>query len=250
MSIICPECEYTRKPTDIAPIYECPKCGVIYAKAKPKSTGPINVNPDAKPLVLPTQEKVPKEKPKLELSQKQLVIGALVFGIVLGYFIGREHIKYELRSAFQDAAAGITKGFGNVFGGSDLKSSDKPSRTPSIKKVFPITATLLKKDFFEGEYGKKAITFSVAFQNGTGKGIRAFDGTLIFTDLLGNEILGAKLAVNNAIGQGQSLDWEGKLDYNQFIASHESLRNAEIQNTKSVFVLKRILFQDGEVKDF
>lgn len=33
MSIVCPKCNYTRQPTDTAPDYECPKCGVIYAKA-------------------------------------------------------------------------------------------------------------------------------------------------------------------------------------------------------------------------
>lgn len=29
---ICPKCGYTRRPTDTAPDYECPKCGVVYAK--------------------------------------------------------------------------------------------------------------------------------------------------------------------------------------------------------------------------
>lgn len=29
----CPKCRYTRQPSDTAPDYECPKCGVVYAKA-------------------------------------------------------------------------------------------------------------------------------------------------------------------------------------------------------------------------
>lgn len=29
----CPKCHYTRRSEDTAPDYECPKCGVIYAKA-------------------------------------------------------------------------------------------------------------------------------------------------------------------------------------------------------------------------
>lgn len=28
----CPKCGYIRKPEDIGPDYECPRCGVIYAK--------------------------------------------------------------------------------------------------------------------------------------------------------------------------------------------------------------------------
>lgn len=32
MEIICPKCNHLRQPTDHAPDYECPKCGIIYAK--------------------------------------------------------------------------------------------------------------------------------------------------------------------------------------------------------------------------
>jgi len=32
MDVICPKCGYTRKPGDRAPDWECPKCGVVYAK--------------------------------------------------------------------------------------------------------------------------------------------------------------------------------------------------------------------------
>ena len=35
MTIKCPKCEYVRKPTDTAPDYECPECGIIYAKFDP-----------------------------------------------------------------------------------------------------------------------------------------------------------------------------------------------------------------------
>ncbi|MCK9987418.1 MAG: hypothetical protein AzoDbin1_03890 [Azoarcus sp.] len=32
MTTTCPKCNYTRQPSDTAPDYECPKCGVIYQK--------------------------------------------------------------------------------------------------------------------------------------------------------------------------------------------------------------------------
>lgn len=31
---VCPKCAYERKATDTAPDYECPKCGVVYAKVR------------------------------------------------------------------------------------------------------------------------------------------------------------------------------------------------------------------------
>jgi uncharacterized protein YbjQ (UPF0145 family) len=33
----CPKCSYTRKPTDTAHDYECPSCGIIYAKFDAKA---------------------------------------------------------------------------------------------------------------------------------------------------------------------------------------------------------------------
>jgi hypothetical protein len=30
----CPKCHYVRVPTDTAPDYECPRCGVVYAKVE------------------------------------------------------------------------------------------------------------------------------------------------------------------------------------------------------------------------
>lgn len=32
----CPKCGYTRQPEDAAPEYECPRCGIVYAKYKPR----------------------------------------------------------------------------------------------------------------------------------------------------------------------------------------------------------------------
>ena len=33
----CPKCRYTRTASDTAPSYECPKCGIVYAKFDPES---------------------------------------------------------------------------------------------------------------------------------------------------------------------------------------------------------------------
>ena len=42
---ICPKCGYQRtKSDDIYPDYECPKCGVIYAKANQKYQSPNKTN--------------------------------------------------------------------------------------------------------------------------------------------------------------------------------------------------------------
>lgn len=34
---VCPKCSYVRKPTDTAPDYACPSCGIVYAKYDQKA---------------------------------------------------------------------------------------------------------------------------------------------------------------------------------------------------------------------
>lgn len=267
MTVTCPKCEYTRTARDTAPAYECPRCGIIYAKAKPRlpaqragidthapdTRSPSTRPPDTRPLDLETppvkatfRETIASTISALDKRQKQIGIAIIFASFVLGYFVGREHIKYEIRSAFQDTAAGLK----NLFGGAGNKTEAEKPKAAKQSQASPIQPKLLRKGTREGEYGRSSISFALAFANTTGKSIRAFDGTLTFTDLLGNEIHGAKLAVNDPIAAGGTLEWEGKLDYNQFISSHEHLRNSDLENTKVVFSLKRILFEDGEVKEY
>lgn len=37
MTTTCPKCNYTRSPTDVAPDYSCPSCGIVYAKYDAKA---------------------------------------------------------------------------------------------------------------------------------------------------------------------------------------------------------------------
>ena len=239
----CPKCGYVRLPQDEAPDYECPKCGIVYAKFASRLQEP-------KPAVIKTDARPSRPSAKSDgagvfIRQKQIFIAIAIGFFLAGYFVGREHLKYEMRSALENAAAGIK----SALSGAADKPTEQP-RKPKVTKSFPVKATLLRKGVRSLDYGRSEITFAANFSNATGKEIRAFDGVLTFTDLLGNEILSAGLAVNDSLAAGGSLEWEGKLDYNQFISSHERLRNAETENTKVTFTLKKILFADGTVQDF
>jgi hypothetical protein len=95
-----------------------------------------------------------------------------------------------------------------------------------------------------GEY-QDEIRFSLSIANIDAKDIRAFDGTLAFTDLLGNDIMSMKLAINDPIGAGKSIIWNGNLKYNQFIDAHQHLRNESRENLNVNFVFRKILYVDG-----
>jgi predicted RNA-binding Zn-ribbon protein involved in translation (DUF1610 family) len=71
MSKSCIKCGYARQATDTAPEYECPKCGVIYAKAeaairakeKAKLENPHDVTAIIKPpIILGLQNDTPRSR--------------------------------------------------------------------------------------------------------------------------------------------------------------------------------------------
>ena len=62
MEKTCPKCSYTRKPTDYAPDYECPSCGVIYSKFVPAtatSSGENEMESNGNREVIVTDVKMP-----------------------------------------------------------------------------------------------------------------------------------------------------------------------------------------------
>ena len=174
-------------------------------------------------------------------------------GLIIGYFVGREHLKYEMHSAFQSTAEKLKQNF--------FPSSSKPNFIATSNSVEPPVATnepilisvrLLKKGFHAANPSvsdyQDAITFSVLFSNLTDKNIRAFDGVLEFTDLLDNKIIGAKVAINESVVANSPFNWEGQLDYNQFMPTHRRLRDEEQPNLKVSFSVRKILFSDGTMK--
>lgn len=198
-------------------------------------------------------------------SQMTKLIVTAVVSLVIGYFAGREHLKYEMRSALSEAAAELQKGLNSVFGGAEPPSGPAPSKAQGKRSAKlgqpekptenptptpqPIAVTLTSKKFrgtdFEAGRYQEAITFALKLDNRTGKDVRAFEGTLMFYDLLDNPILASKLTITDAIKTGASIEWKGQIDYNQFLDRHQRLASEDLANLKVTFEASKVLFGDG-----
>jgi hypothetical protein len=170
-----------------------------------------------------------------------MMLGGIFWGLLLGFFVGiGSRLSHKPSVAANPASTGV-------------KGSDTPT-PPKGKEPEAIGVELLKKGFraSDAESGiyKDAILMSVAFKNLTGKDIRAFDGILTFLDLLGNEILSSKVAINEKIVVGGTYNWDGQLDYNQFMDSHVRLRGEEKSNLQIKFTIRKVLFADGTTKEY
>lgn len=245
----CPKCDYEPTMTEIKQSPDCcPSCGVYYAKFRSAATG---ANDELKTIaVAPSAHRVTFSD-WVESNPSVRLAGTLIIGLVIGYFAGREHIKYEIKSAISDSFAGLSTIFGGQSSATESKTEPlKLSQSKALGKPSPITAKLMDKGFYEGEYGQGQITMDIGFLNGAGADVRAFDGVLIYTDLLGNEIINVNIAVNEPVTKGATLNWSGGIDYNKYMGSHNKLKNEPRENIRSSFVVKKILFADGRLQEF
>lgn len=242
----CPKCRYEPTLTEMqnSP-HQCQKCGVFYAKVKSgnaasSSVGDVlnSASPNARTV---TFSDWVNSNPKIKVA------GALLIGLVIGYFAGREHVKYEIKTALQDSVASIGAAFG--LGNKASRPSELPKPSAQVGKPSPIKATLIGKDFNERDY-QEFMIIRLGFQNLTGSDVRAFEGVLNFTDLLDNKIFTSNVAVNDPVEVGGSLPWSGEIKYNQFMRDHQVFRNAELSNMKVIFDLKKVLYQDGRLEKF
>lgn len=180
------------------------------------------------------------------------IVVACVVCLAIGYFAGREHVKYQMRTAMQDAVKEFQTGLSAAFGSGEQKNTREQPKAPAEDQ--PIVVSLIKKgfspkDIYNGKFDDE-ITITVSFDNRTGKEVRAFDGVLQFTDLLDNRIIGSRVEINKSIAVGSALSWEGALDYNQFMSEHQRLRSEQRDNLKVSFHVGKILFADGTTKEY
>lgn len=185
----------------------------------------------------------------MRISNFIAIVALTVVCIVGGYFLGREHLKYELREAMREAAAQI-----NHAPVPPLADKRQSAPTADSAGAQLIGASLASKSFHQsdpqaGDF-QDLIEFAIVFENKSAKDVRAYDGEVTFTDLLDNKILSAKIAVNDPLKAGAQTTWRGGIKYNQFISEHQALRAADPANLKMSFAPQKILFVDGSTQTF
>jgi len=107
-----------------------------------------------------------------------------------------------------------------------------------------IAFAVYEKGFADRDYSDK-LTLRCAYENKSGKEIRAFRGSVQFTDLFGTPIYGVSVTIQDPIAAGAKGEWAGEADYNQFTSEHVRFRNTELKDMKVVWTPLEVLFTDG-----
>lgn len=181
-------------------------------------------------------------------SQKKQVALLLAVVFLVGFFLGREQIKYQIRSSLQQAFSGIG-------GGSDFfENSDKgpalDSQTQKKKaEEQPLSIALLKKDIEKAGY-IDVIAFKIEITNNLDKDIKAFIGTVIFYDLFEREIMPVTITYEDGVAKGGKAIWEGSIDYNQFMDTHQRLASVAFENLSITSEIEQVIFADGSKQNY
>lgn len=225
---------------------------ITQPSSKPASTIP---QPNASPT--PDQSIITHRK-RWHITENPYLLAVLFFlTAVVSYFIGREHVKYEIRQAFTGAAEGFRKGMAEAM--APLKNLDgNPTSTPTQSKVKPDTnkpkvmtfpVKLNSKNLTEVGY-RKTIDFRITIDNPMDRSIKALEGRILFKDVLGKLILGANMSYRDGIAAKGSATWAGEIEYNQFIDRHREISNIDIDKLLTELEVYKVAYEDGTIEEF
>ena len=186
-----------------------------------------------------------------------LLVGLFFLTAIVSYFIGREHVKYEIRQVFTGAAEGFRKNMADAIAplrNLDQGTTSTPTQSnvkPDVNKpkVLTFPVKLNSKNLIEAGY-RKTINFQITIDNPMDQSIKAFEGRILFKDVLGKLILGANLSYRDGITAKGSAIWAGEIEYNQFIDRHREISNIDIDNILTELEVYKVAYEDGTIKEF
>ena len=114
---------------------KCPKCGKTFTISFPLAA-PVSPPPPApapgKPSLPPAPSPTPAGSRRISVPFWAIVTAPAVVSLILGYFAGREHLKYQMQSAFANAGKALAEGIRDSLppGLKDRAEAKEPESAP------------------------------------------------------------------------------------------------------------------------
>jgi hypothetical protein len=109
-----------------------------------------------------------------------------------------------------------------------------------------IIVSCYDKGYDEYDYDKY-ITYKFAIHNKSDRMVRAFKGSITFTNLFGDEIKSLSLVYDQPIEAGKEATYNATTDYNQFMDDDKLLRNKDLKDLKVLWLPEKIIFENGDI---
>lgn len=131
-----------------------------------------------------------------------------------------------------------------------LSTQSQPDEAEKLKNIHTqklrksLEVSLIGKGFKKADW-QSYITLKFTFHNNTTKDIRAFKGKVIFTDLFDDKLGELELTYDQIIPAGINVNWETKMDYNQYLEKDSYLRSKTVDDLKTKWEPEKIIFTDN-----
>jgi len=118
---------------------------------------------------------------------------------------------------------------------------------PAVQMRRAVSVQIVSKGTREWDYtgGTRAITFKARMANRSGKEMRGFRGDIVFYDLFGDKIYTIHVKYDEGLKAGATVVWPGEIDYYEYDAASQKLRDTVLKNMRVEWVPQTILFADG-----
>ena len=113
----------------------------------------------------------------------------------------------------------------------------------------PIGARGVTKTFRGGDF-QDYIPFEFAFTSNLDSPVRAFTGVVVLQDLFERDIMRVTVTVEEPLQPGGTVTYEGEIEYNQFMDSHQQLGSIAQSDLITIFEVETVIFQDGTRESF
>lgn len=127
------------------------------------------------------------------------------------------------------------------------KAEEEKQKYEKLRSIISVEATektFVPSDFMKGTYDDY-ILIKFNFTNHSDMTIKGFQGKVRFLDMFGNEITSNPLKYELGINSGETKEYVGKKDYNQFMDEDKQLKDSELSNIKIEWLPSTIIYEDG-----
>jgi hypothetical protein len=134
----------------------------------------------------------------------------------------------------------------------NLKNSTQanatPQPTPAAQTDAPLELMSWGYQFKTGqnEYENRHL-FSYFLKNRTDKAIKLVDGSILFTDLLGEKLMSIRLFPDVRYAPGQTAEASGQWNVNQFEPGEQRLPRIAHDDIKATLTIQKVVFSDNTV---
>lgn len=180
------------------------------------------------------------------------IVGVLCFAV--GFFSGREYLRYQIEKSIGDFFNGMNADLGELeamlgeqsgagMGGRDILSDPNFEPSPYIE------AKLTNKEFYKanlsaGEY-QDEIRLAVMFRNRHWKNVSQIDGTLSVVDQYGREQFELDLDYAQMIPSESEGEWTARINYDPALQCCKWLKEVDKDEVMLMVQTEKLWFSDG-----